>query len=224
MSLTLRRAWQLGALVSLVTPNAARAELPPVVAHPERAPRVFDRRWGEFAIHLGGAARDCYEACDEVESLGWAAGFTALLRPNRSFALLVGLERAWFSWQADGGEDLTAHVTFQRIGARLYLIDTSRLDGWLEVSLVRPTWGASQEVRVPYSGLGTGMGAGLDVFVWDYLKVGPYARVNWALVDRGPDSSGGSVGSAGQAPEAPAINLVLQLGLSVTVAFGPKVE
>ncbi len=62
-------------------------QLRPVVVHPEREPRAFPRRWVELAAHGGGAqlAR-CDEPCEGVQTWGYAAGATALVRATPSFA------------------------------------------------------------------------------------------------------------------------------------------
>ena len=214
----------IAASIALTVAFPARAETGPVVVHPERHPRAFSRRWFELSAHGAGAARDCSAACDEVDPLGFAAGFTALLRPGREYALGAGWDRAWFRWRPEGDDPATAHLPSLRLLARLYLLATARLDFWLEASVNESTGGASRRVAPPPSSFGTGTGAGLDVFVWDHLKLGPRAQVNWVFAARAPQEGGGSVGAAAAPPEAPSIRLVLQLGLAVTVPFGPAVQ
>lgn len=214
----------LAASIALTATLPARAETGPVVVHPERQQRAFSRRWFELSAHGAGAARDCSAACDDVDPLGFAAGLTALLRPSREYAVGAGWDRAWFRWRPEGDDPATAHLTSLRLLARLYLLATARLDFWLEASVNESTGGASRRVAPPPSSFGTGTGAGLDVFVWDHLELGPRAQVNWVFAARAPQEGGQSGGAATPPPEAPPIRLVLQLGLAITVPFGPAVE
>jgi hypothetical protein len=195
-----------------------------VVVYPGQHPREFSRRWLELSAFGAGAARDCAAACDDVDPLGFAAGFTALLRPSREYAVGAGWDRAWFRWRPEGDDSATAHLTSLRLLARLYLIAMARLDFWLEASVNESSEGASRRVLTPPSSIGTGTGAGLDVFVWDHLKLGPRAQVNLVFAPRAPQEGGQSVGAAVPPPEAPPIRLVLQLGLAVTVPFGPALR
>lgn len=209
-------------LVLLAIALPARAELSPVVVHPEREPRVFPRRWIELSTHFAGAAGNCAAPCEGVESLGYAAGVTALFRPSRKYAVAVGWDRAWFRWQAENRDSLTVHVTVHRLGMRFYLLDTARFDGWLEASVTQQLWGASGDASTAGAGPGLGTGVGLDVFVWDYVRLGPCARSDLGFQDSGPTSGGGAVAPSSEPLTAPAIHLVFQLGLAVTVTFGPR--
>ncbi len=201
------------------------AQLRPVVAHPEREPRVFPRRAVELGVHGGGAAAHCGFGCSDSETFGYAAGFSAIIRPAPSYAIGVGWDRAWFRWRPEG-RDLAAHVTFYRFAARLYPLRTARLDGWLEYALSFPTMGASAPDVDPIPAfVGMGVGLGLDVIVWDHLKMGPRARADWMWLGRaGPAEGGGAASSADGRRETPPITAVAQLGVGVTVTLGPTIE
>ncbi len=197
----------------------ARAELEPVVAHPEREPHVFPRRWLELSAHGAGAVADCVSPCDDTSAWGYAAGLSAALRPNPDVAVVLALHRSWFRWRPEARDSRMAHVTSERIGVRVYLAETPRLDAWLEPSLLRLTWGA-RELRSTHSG-GLGTALGLDAFVWDHLKLGARVQVDYVGAPRGPSEGGGAVASSEVPLEPPPLRLVLQVGPTVTVVFGP---
>ena len=207
----------LGAVMLLALP--ARAELEPVVPHPEREPSVFPRRWLELSAHGAGAVADCASPCDDTSAWGYAAGLTAVLRPNPDFAVVLGLHRAWFRWRPEGRESRMAHVTTERIGGRVYLKQTRRFDFWFEGSLLRPAWGARGALTPHSVGLGTALG--LDAFVWDHLKLGARVQVDYVGGPMGPSEGGGAVAPSQEPLEPPPVRMVLQVGPTVTVVFGP---
>ncbi|MBK9000975.1 MAG: hypothetical protein IPM35_35080 [Myxococcales bacterium] len=211
----------LGAVMLLALP--ARAELEPVVAHPEREPRAFPRRWLELSAHGAGAAAECSSPCDDTSAWGYAAGLTAVLRPNPDFAVVLGLHRAWFRWRPEGRESRMAHVTTERIGVRVYLAQTPRLDFWLEPSLFRSAWGPSHDLRASRSGMIGGYGAaiGVDAFVWDHLKLGVRVQVDSGGGPMESSSGGGAVAPSEEPLEPPPVRMILQVGPTVTVVFGP---
>lgn len=208
-------------LLLLVAGNAS-AELAPVVPHPEHQPRVYPRRLLGISTHFAGAVGDCAAPCEGVESLGYAGGVTGVVRPSRGFAVIVGGDRAWFRWQPPNGDSLTVHETVYRLGARYYLLDSPRFDGWLEASVTLHLRGATGEATTSAADSGLGAGLGLDVFVWDHVRLGPYARQDVGFYDSGPKSGGGAVAPPGEPLKAPVMYLVLQFGLAATVTFGPR--
>ncbi|MBK7584423.1 MAG: hypothetical protein IPI67_29990 [Myxococcales bacterium] len=209
-------------VVSCLFAARARADLAPVVAHPEPPPRVFPRRMFELATHGAGAASECAQSCNGLTRVGFGAGFTALLRPLHGIAFLYGIDRSWFRWSPDGRETFTAHVTTRRVGMRGYVLETENLDGWLEAVLIKPSWGASTEVDSPGPGAGLGTGAGVEMYLREHLKLGARAQFDVFGEDGGPHEGGGTSAATGTTREAPLIRLVFQLGLTVTIPFGPK--
>ncbi len=202
----MRSALWSAALVGLGIAGPARAELRPVVAHPERAPRVFPRRWFELAVHGGGAGlARCDEPCDGVARSGYSVGATALIRPAPSFGCGLEFDYARFRWQPEGRSARVADAMFVGLAARPYFTESSRLDPWLELS-------------VGINAIGFGAGTGLDVFVLDQLKIGPRAHFRFAPQNTGPKSG------AGLGPDplpSPGIDAVAQLGVAVTLSLGP---
>lgn len=187
----------------LVIPGAA--QLRPVVAHPEREPRVFPRRSAELSLHGAGArVAHCDEPCGGVARWGYAAGTTALVRLAPSFAWGLVVDYARFRWQPEGRSARGADAMFLGLAARPYFTERSRLDPWLELS-------------VSINAIGFGAGAGLDVFVLDQLKVGPRAYFTFAAQSCGR-SSGGGIGP--EPLSSPGIAGVAQLGIATTLAFG----
>lgn len=220
----MRSALWPAALITVAVASPARADLRPVVAHPERGPRVFPRRVVELGVHGGGAAAHCGFSCGDSDTFGYAAGFAVLIRPAPSYALGVVWDRAWFRWRPEGRAPLTAHVTFYRFAARLFPLRKARLDGWLECSLSLPIRGASASGVDPLPAfIGMGVGSGLDVFVWDGLKVGPSARVDWMMIGRGDAPTSGA-GPVARRIETPPITAVGQIGVGITVPLGKRVE
>ena len=177
-----------------------------MVVHPEREPRAFPRRWVELAAHGGGAqlAR-CDEPCEGVQTWGYAAGATALVRATPSFAWGFVVDYSRFRWQPEGRRARSAEAMFLGLAARPYFTDRSRFEPWLELSILVNT-------------IGFGAGAGFDVFVLDHLKVGPRAHFNFAPQNRG---SRYGAGPDPAPPPSPGIDAVAQLGVAVTLTFGP---
>ncbi|MCC6901231.1 MAG: hypothetical protein IT377_19815 [Polyangiaceae bacterium] len=202
----MRSGVRLAALLVLGVSVPARAQLGPVVPHPEREPRGFPRRAVELGVHGASAwVAHCDEPCQGLETWGYAAGATVLVRSAPTFAWGLVLDRASFRWQPEGREGRRAEATFVGLSARPYFTHRSRLDPWLELSVLVNT-------------IGAGAAAGLDVFVVDHLKVGPRVHFGFAPQDRGPRSGAGIQ----PAPlPTPGIDAVAQIGIAVTVTVGP---
>lgn len=211
----MRSGVRLAALLVLGVSVPARAtrivipgvgQLRQVVAHPERGPRVFPRRTVELSVQGGGAGvAHCDEPCEGVARWGHAVGTTALVRPAPSFACGIVLDYARFRWQPERRSARGADTMFFGLAARPYFADRSRFEPWLELS-------------ISINAIGFGAGAGLDVFVLDHLKVGPRAHFAFAPQSRGPRSGAG----IDPAPlSSPGIDAVAQLGIAITLTFGP---
>lgn len=203
----------------------ARAELEPVVARPNLQPRMFPRRWFELSVYASGAVGDCREVCDDTSRWGYAAGFSAAMRPSVGVAAVFTVQRVWFRWLPEGRDPLTAHVTSYRMGIRAYLLEARQLDFWFEQALLVPSWGASTEVSSPYSspifGLGLGSAIGAEVFVSHHVKVGARVQVDYYGGWSGPES-GGTSDPAQEPLSPPPVSLAFLFGPAVAVVFGPQ--
>lgn len=197
---------------------SARAELAAVDLRARTDAQRYQRRLLEVAVRGGGARAECQGDCGAFNPWGFGLGFSLSFRTAPNFAVGVLLERAWFRLEPEDRAATTEDVNFMAFSARAYAFGAGRLDPWAEIALVPGSYGSA----AADSGFGLGAGVGLDVFLSSWLKLGPYARFDYAMPTH-PDSGSSMAVSGDEQPDGP-VSGMFQLGLAVTFTFGPAVE
>lgn len=208
----------LCARVLLLLAGPAAAQLAPIDLRAQSHSRRYERRSLDVAVRAGGALAECKGDCGPVNPWGGGVGLSVSFRTAPNFGLGILLERAWFRSHPEGRAATTDDVNFGAFFARAYAFGAGRLDPWVELALIPGSTGSA----AADSGFGLGAGAGLDVFLSGWLKLGPYARFDYAIPTR--EYSGSSMYVYPEAPPDGPVSAVFQLGLAVTFTLGPAVE